>query len=222
MPQLNHTIWYHLPLKSIRLELTSGGLQAWPALAAQAKRLLNLYITLNYLQGCVSHNLPVALLQHPTTLAMKRLFLTFPHSHLSTVFSHSNPTHLQDEPGSSFSASNAAPSCQVKGGRVTFLPPHSIPKTTGLAALAQPSLTPSGNYTQGFSHLYTKSYKLLCISPSYDTPNQVLQQLMLFRISRFSLWHCSNGTFNLESQHKFRQHKPFVALLSSMFNFLLH
>lgn len=152
---------------------------------------------------------------------MKRLFLTFPHGHLSTV-SHSNPTHLQDEPGSSFSASNTAPSCQVKGGRVTFLPPHSIPKTTGLAALAQPSLTPSGNYTQGFSHLYTKSYKLLCISPSYDTPNQVLQQLMLFRISRFSLWHCSNGTFNLESQHKFHQHKPFVALLSSMLNFLLH
>lgn len=86
----------------------------------------------------------------------ERLSLTFPHGHLSTA-SHSNPTHLQEEPGSSFSASNTAPSCQVKGGRVTFLLPHSIPTTTGLAALAQPSLTPSRNYTQGFSHLTPKA-----------------------------------------------------------------
>lgn len=94
----------------------------------------------------------------------------FPYGHLSTV-SYSNPRHLQEKPGYSFSASNTAPSCQVKGGKVTFLLPHSIPKPTGLEALAQPSLTPSRNDTQGLSHLYTKSCKLVHISPRYDGPN---------------------------------------------------
>lgn len=145
---------------------------------------------------------------------MKRLFLTFPRGHLSTV-SHSSPTHLQEEPGSSFSASNTVPSCQVKGGRLTFLQSHSVPKTTGWAALAQPSLTPLRNYTQGFSHLYTKIYKLLCISPSYDVPNQVFHLCCSGLADPvFGIAAMGHSIWNHSTWHKFHQHKPFVALLS--------